>query len=59
MLGNFFKKLLKSNNDMLKTRLNTYIATGDIHSIDFEYHKSCWKEHVLINLIDVQTQNQA
>ena len=77
----------RSKNDTLNTRLNTCIASGDAHSIDVRYHKTCWTKHVfhgkreestsssipghqipllqraslieLINLIDVQTQNQA
>ena len=80
--GKYLKEAVeRSKYDTLKTRLNTCIASGDAHSIDVRYHKTCWTKHVfceqredntsrsktdhraslmeLINLIDVQTQNQA
>lgn len=45
--GNSLREAVeRSNNVILQTRLNTCIAPGDGHSIDVQYHKKCWTEHV-------------
>ena len=36
----------KSEDVILRTRLNTCISPTDAHAMDVRYHKSCWRKHV-------------